>query len=146
MCYKAYRHAEKQVLSLACALVLRTIAQSVNTKNGICWLGQPRIAANSNGLSLSTIKRALKDLIALELVIVTKINHQGRCHNSYSVNLETSVYWDGSATWRQFVKQACQRKQSEERQDGESKADFMKRKLAGLNPALRGGEEKKLCA
>jgi hypothetical protein len=102
---KAINWAFRQVLSDKCSLVLISIAWSINDKLGCAWVAQAKLAAKTNNISLSTLKRALKDLETLDLIKISKAWKGGHQHNVYQVNMYQSVRWTGDLPWREFVRQ-----------------------------------------
>ena len=119
------------------ALVLRTLAWRAGIRGG-GWLTQPQLAEESNGIHLSTFKRALKDLQELGLVHVRKKNGINHLICTYEFDLTRHVRWDRKAmTWRNFLRQeiAKQRKlvaeaKWNERREGESIEQHTQRVLA----------------
>ncbi len=123
--------AERQILPKAHAIVLRTIANSINHRLGFGWKSQEDMAASSNGMSWSHFKRCLKDLGDLGLIIVGRQMVRGRWLTVYRIDKFRLVRWDPrNMKWKQFLTEEIARRTADASQAGETKQAFVQRRLA----------------
>jgi hypothetical protein len=125
-------YAERHTLPAAHAIVLRTIGSSINKRLGVGWKSQANMASLSNGMSLPTLKRCIKDLKALQLVTVRRLPVQGRLTTTYTLGPTELIRWNRKehGSWKQFVTNRQKERQAAERQVGESKQDYLNRTIA----------------
>lgn len=133
MSVDALKWAEQQKLPPNHALLLRTLAWSINL-HGNGWLSQKRMAARSNQISLSTVKRALCDLRRMGILNYRWAVEQGRKRKCYTLDLRKIVIWNRrECTWRQYVSRlAAQYSDSRER-PGETRKQYVERQVARLS-------------
>jgi hypothetical protein len=136
--------SQRQRLNDKCALVLHTIAFAINPKqqrpgwpSHCAWPSQILIAALSNGMSVSSVKRCLGHMSRMGLISIHSFRLDGHSHNVYTVNNYRSVRWDPKAmSWPHFVRQEEAAFQSNERMPGEDKAAFVARVSSRLVPTV----------
>lgn len=125
--------AMKQVMPSNHALVLRQLAWRFNDREKCAWPSQRRMAADSNGVSLATVKRCLKDFERLGIVQREWRMTRRRRVLSYTIDTTKDVYWKRSTnkcSWREYVKQQEAASADQSKLPGETSAQFVARQLA----------------
>ncbi len=132
MSIKAFNWATAQRLNEKSALVLRTLCWRHNAKFDAAWPSQSRIAFESNGMSISTVKRVLNDLVDLGLVRKTKVRFGGRAHIAYQIDLHQEVRWDRreQPSWPAFVRQKKVERDKPTPPDATSRDEYLRSALA----------------
>ncbi len=129
----AVEWAMKQVLPPSQALVLRTLARRAGIRSG-SWKTQDQLAAESNGISLSTFKRKLGELIELGLVTISKKRGVHHLVCEYHFDLTRLVRWDRKEMkWSAFLRREIAHLRERERLPNESKEAFVRRQVQRLS-------------
>jgi hypothetical protein len=128
----AVKWAEKQKLPANHALLLRTLAWTINGR-GNGWLCQEQMAARSNQISLSTVKRALRDLRRIGILDHRWALEMGRKRKCYTLDLRRTVIWDSKdCSWREQVRRLEAQFADAQSRPGESRQEFVDRQMARL--------------
>lgn len=127
--------AFQQVMPSSHSHVLKYLAICVNDAYGCAWPSQPLIAARSNGLHVSTVKRCLDDLEELGLLTRGYRRIEGRKVFAYKLDTRRQVYWKKSksgCSWKKYICHEKGRLAANELLPGETRKEFKQRQLSRL--------------
>jgi hypothetical protein len=125
--------AHRQVMTPNCALVLHYLCWKVSDKRGFAWPSHGMIAARCNGISISTVKRCLRDLERLGAVEKKKLRVRDRWLLTYTINTDRRIYWKrkvNNCSWSAYIKQEEEKLSHRHALPGEDRGAFVRRQIA----------------